>query len=100
MPQVCFSADKELIEQLNELAKRQNKSRSEMIKLLLKSTVPVALGKVPLREGVPTPTERRLQDLERRVESLEKLGVKVTFLSENDEAKARRLAKSGREASR
>lgn len=76
MPQICFSADRELIEQLDELAKRQNKSRSEMIKLLLKSTVPVALHGKPLHEAIEPTVQEKLAELEARIKKLEKLGVK------------------------
>ncbi len=82
MPQICFSADKELIEDINKLAKQYG-SRSECIKLLLKAAVAAALGKVPLREGLPPTTNQLLENirqLEARVEKLEKLGVKVTLL--------------------
>ena len=75
MPQVCFSADRELIEQLNKLAEQWNMARSKVIKLVLKDAVPVLFGKKPLKEGAaPTTTEllKIVHELERRVEKLER----------------------------
>lgn len=75
MPQVCFSADRELIEQLNRLAKQWNMARSKVIRLVLKDAVPVLFGKKPLKEGVAPTTSALLKiihELEERVEKLEK----------------------------
>lgn len=88
MPQVSFSIERELIEQLDELAKKWGKSRSTTIATLLRASVPTALGRKPLHEGAEPDLEIRLQDLERRVEKLERLGVKVTFLPGEKEKEA------------
>ena len=79
MPQICFSADRELIEQLDKLAKQWEMARSKVIKLVLKDAVPILFGKKPLHEAVP-PTKDELisivQELNahniREIERLEK----------------------------
>ena len=75
LPQICFSADRELIKQLDQLAERWEMARSKVIKLVLKDAVPVLFGKKPLKEAVaPTAVEllRIIHELERRVQKLEK----------------------------
>ena len=74
MPQVCFTSDEELIEQIEQLAKKWRRSRSATIELLLKAAVPVSLGKRPLHEGREATVHDlkiMILELQRRVERLE-----------------------------
>ena len=79
MPQISFSVERELIKKINKLTEKWKKigsakSRSETIAILLRDSVPAALGERPLHEGLePTIPEllKIIHDLEVRVKKLE-----------------------------
>lgn len=84
---ISITIDKDLIEMLAELEKREGRSRSAIINAHLKHSLPYALGKKPLHEAVEptTPSQlirmwrdysehhtKQLAKLEKRIEKLEK----------------------------
>lgn len=72
--QISITIDKALLKQIDELAKRDGRSRSYLIESILKQSVPVMLGKAVLHEGREPTTRELLQiihKLENRIEKLE-----------------------------
>jgi metal-responsive CopG/Arc/MetJ family transcriptional regulator len=70
--QVCFTAEEELIAELDALAQKTERSRSEIIEMLLKAAVQ-AWGKGFHEAKAPTNEElvKMIIRLEKRIEKLE-----------------------------
>ena len=82
---ISITIDKDLIEDLDKLVKREGRSRSAIINAHLRHTVPVALGEKPLHEGLKPTTGQmmgiireatkymndQLAKMRRRIEKLE-----------------------------
>ena len=96
--QISFSAEKALIEKIDVAAEKFRMSRSSFIAKLLKWAVQQSplIREGKMFEAVEPNLENRMYDLEQRVQKLEQLGVKVTFISEKDEKKVKMLL--GKEA--